>query len=475
MNGHLSWGSVGSVWLTAAMSLVFSASTAVAQTYDHQQCYKIHDEAKVRVMSDVTPLVLPDFTATGCSIVGRGKIFCVPTIHDVIDYDDRSGLGLGLVEVSVPSQDLGNPSICYKLRCAGPASLHESLLITDPFGIRLVSKFRHHLLCAPALIGIPASSSCGTFLLKWGEPGAGPGEMSAPHGVAVDETTGSVYVADLGNDRIQKYTLNGGYQKSWGSEGTLDGEFDGPHAVAAAQGEVFVVDLGNNRVQVFDEDGTFLRKWGSFGTGNGQFDAPQAIAVGPAGLVFVADTKNHRVQRFSPEGSFQMKWGVEGSADGQFMSPLGIHVTAEGSVLVSDTGNDRIQVFDSDGAHMATWGSAGDGELEFNGPEGISSDTTRCVDGTTECSVATEAVDCAGLVPPFCTKGNIYVADLENSRVKVLESSGNFVAHFGEIGNANGEFHIAPHALAATGDGTIYVVDTGNARVQKFSCYVGAE
>ena len=123
------------------------------------------------------------------------------------------------------------------------------------------------------------------------------------------------------------------------------------------------------------------------------------------------------------------------------------HVLASGDVLVADSGNNRIQVFDAFGVHQATWGSQGNGELEFFGPEGISSDAPG-------------------------TRGSyIYIADLENSRVQVLDTSGNFIAQWGTIGNGNGEFHIAPHGLVATDEGTIYVVDSGNARIQRFSCF----
>lgn len=39
-------------------------------------------------------------------------------------------------------------------------------------------------------------------------------------------------------------------------------------------GNIYVADSGNNRIQKFDSNGAFLVKWGSFGTGDGQFDTP---------------------------------------------------------------------------------------------------------------------------------------------------------------------------------------------------------
>lgn len=43
--------------------------------------------------------------------------------------------------------------------------------------------------------------------------------------------------------------------------------------------EVYVADSGNNRVQVFSKNGNFVRSFGVLGVGPGEFDEPDAIAV----------------------------------------------------------------------------------------------------------------------------------------------------------------------------------------------------
>jgi DNA-binding beta-propeller fold protein YncE len=45
----------------------------------------------------------------------------------------------------------------------------------------------------------------------WGTPGKGPGEFNLPHGIAIDNATGTLFVADRENGRVQKFDLEGKY------------------------------------------------------------------------------------------------------------------------------------------------------------------------------------------------------------------------------------------------------------------------
>ncbi len=86
----------------------------------------------------------------------------------------------------------------------------------------------------------------------------------------------------------------------WGSQGLGNGQFNTPYGIATDRHEnVYVADTGNNRIQKFDNQGNFITKWGSQGSGNGQFNVPYGIAVDNYCNVFVADVENHRIQKFS--------------------------------------------------------------------------------------------------------------------------------------------------------------------------------
>jgi tripartite motif-containing protein 71 len=64
-----------------------------------------------------------------------------------------------------------------------------------------------------------------------------------PEGVATD-AAGNVYVADSGNDRIQKFASSGAFLTGWGCGGARNGRFNGPHEAATdAAGNVYVGDF----------------------------------------------------------------------------------------------------------------------------------------------------------------------------------------------------------------------------------------
>ena len=112
------------------------------------------------------------------------------------------------------------------------------------------------------------------FLRAWGGPMTGDGEFIYVAGVAVDSSL-NLYVADTGNNRIQKFNKKGKFIAKWGTGGSGDGELDGPFGIGVdTHSNVYVADTYNNRVQKFDSNGTFIAKWGGSGSGDGQFNQP---------------------------------------------------------------------------------------------------------------------------------------------------------------------------------------------------------
>jgi sugar lactone lactonase YvrE len=99
----------------------------------------------------------------------------------------------------------------------------------------------------------------GTFIAEWKGPDVG---FYGPRRVAIGPDD-SVYVDDQGRTRIVKFSPDGHVLSNWGSKGSADGQFNDPTSVAvdSTSGKVYVADPINKRIQVFDQNGKFLTKW----------------------------------------------------------------------------------------------------------------------------------------------------------------------------------------------------------------------
>jgi DNA-binding beta-propeller fold protein YncE len=64
--------------------------------------------------------------------------------------------------------------------------------------------------------------------------------------------------------------------------------------------------------------------------------------------------------------------------------------------------------------------------------------------------------------------GSIYVADTENHRIQRFDANGNYLLQWGDLGLGNGQFEI-PRGIAAGPDGSVYVADTHHHRIEKFT------
>jgi tripartite motif-containing protein 71 len=192
----------------------------------------------------------------------------------------------------------------------------------------------------------------GNFLDQWGSYGdcsvvCADGQVFDPAGIAVNPTSGNVYVADTGNDRIEEFSSSGTFIRKWGVTGTADGNLKAPKGLwIDGSDNVWVADSGNNRVQKFSATGTFLAKVGTYGTGNGQLKGPSDLAIDGDGTLWVVDKSNNRSERFTTAGGYLSQLGSLGLEVRQFNAPIGIDVDSAGRILVTDSVNHRVQVFD---------------------------------------------------------------------------------------------------------------------------------
>jgi DNA-binding beta-propeller fold protein YncE len=281
------------------------------------------------------------------------------------------------------------------------------------------------------------ATSLYVFDTAWGSYGtSGESKFNLPWGIAVDENA-NVYVADSGNDRIQKFSSTGEFLLEWGQRGVADLEFHEPSGIAASPtGHIYVADSRNNRIQKFTSLGEHRLTWGTVGLGDGQFERPQGIAVSQTGgALYIVESQTNRVQEFAdatyirtfdfPDlGAFEARGGA---------------VDADGNVYMVNYSGGLVYRLAGDGSIAQTFGSPGSGNGQFSGPYDVA----------------------------VGADGNLFVVDRGNNRIQVLDKNGAFIAAWGGFGAGDGEFK-QPMAIDLDADGNAYVTDLGNARVQKF-------
>jgi DNA-binding beta-propeller fold protein YncE len=245
-------------------------------------------------------------------------------------------------------------------------------------------------------------------------------------GIAVDPTGRYVYVADYGNHRVQKFTNNGAFLTEWGSPGTGNGQFSGPEAVAVdAAGNVYVSDHDNQLVQKFDGSGTFLTQWTTI---------VRSLAA-DARHVYVSDDFSGLVKVFDTDGNLQSSYSIRTPGDIQFSAPWGVAVDFHEFVYVADYSNSKLKVIQS-GAVQNLTGALGGWDLQW-----------------LACDPA----------------GNLYtvISYPTTGGITVFNPQGHDILSWSGGGSGNGQF-ARPRGVAVDGDFSVYVVDSGNSRVQKF-------
>ena len=239
------------------------------------------------------------------------------------------------------------------------------------------------------------------------------------------------------------------------------------------KGNMYIAMREHNIISRIDTKGTMTRYAGSGQSGfsgdggpaaNASFRVPAGLAFDSEGNLYIADRENHRVRKVDPKGYISTFAGIgeagfsgdEGPAvKARLNLPSGVVVDKKGNLYISDRSNDRIRVVDKKGV-IRTY--AGSGVAGFQGdagpalkaqldkPFGIALDETK----------------------------NLYIADRNNNRVRKVSPDGIITTVAGDGGfffmGDNGPAYrasvAAPTGVALDSKGNLYIADRNNNRVR---------
>jgi DNA-binding beta-propeller fold protein YncE len=187
-------------------------------------------------------------------------------------------------------------------------------------------------------------------------------------------------------------------------------------------------------------DYSLADEWGELGSADGQFRRPMGIDVDQAGNIYVADMLTGRIQKFDSGGGRLAAWGGIGVNDGQFDELIDVDVDFAGNVYALDIKGNTVQRFDGAGGFITSWPA--------KRPD---------LNVLTSITVGGISADSAG---------DIYVSISPQAAVRIFDGTGR--THRAEINSTSGATLDVPTGIAVASDGTIYVADTFNRRVQSF-------
>ncbi len=268
--------------------------------------------------------------------------------------------------------------------------------------------------------------------------------LASPTGIALD-STGQLYIAT--SSTIRKVSTSGvvttiagnGLPGFSGDEGpALNAQLSSPSGVAFdAFGNLYIADSDNNRIRMVTPAGTITTVAGNGNQGYAgdggtaslaELSSPTGLAVDTQGDLIIADDLNNCVRKRSTQGvistvagdgsdSFTTD-GVLATATG-IQGPLAVAVDANGNLYVADSGNRRIREV------------SGSGLISTVAGNGVYSYSTDGVPATSVFLGNPEGVT-------VDTQGNVYIADSENNRVRMVSAFGTITTYAGDgsVGNS---------------------------------------
>jgi len=165
-----------------------------------------------------------------------------------------------------------------------------------------------------------------------------------PNQVAIDPMNTFLYYTS--GQFVDKYTVDGAFVTSWDA-GVSPVHSNNEGIAVSSSGEVYVAAEGDNRIKVYSPLGAFLREFGT--------DGFRGVAIGPGDSIYATDP--HCVFKLTPTGDQIWRFGGLGSGDGEFITTQDLWVSDTGDVFVLDIASNNVEKFgDSPTATTDSWG-----------------------------------------------------------------------------------------------------------------------
>jgi uncharacterized repeat protein (TIGR02543 family) len=303
---------------------------------------------------------------------------------------------------------------------------------------------------------------------------ASTAEVHNPGSMVID-TSGNLYFADTGNDRVRRIATNGVISNYAGS-GTVGAGGDGGYAIAAnlnlqaigidPQNNLLIADGANYRVRFVNAASSVISTIG----GNGLIVYNPQNLLRNGDTLYFSDSNANRIRQFSITGGASSISIFAGNGQVAFdvtddialtarlNAPRGLAMDTVGNVYLADSKNNAVRQITTHGALVNLAGNnttidAGDG-------------------GLATAAVVNNPVDVA------FASGNLYILEQAGNKVRVITPNGNIATYAGTgipgapsspSGPATSQMLNSPQGLAVDSSGALYIADTGNNLIRKVS------
>jgi sugar lactone lactonase YvrE len=461
----------------AAGNVYFASNYAVYKIDSGGTLYRIAGNNRLGYSGDGGPAINAQLSANGLAQDAAGNIY----VADFGNNRIRKISPDGLISTYAGTGQGGffgdgGPATSANLNGPNGVALDSSgnLYIADTFNVRI------RKVTPSGTISTVAGGNLGGFA---GDGGAATSaELNDPFAIAVD-SSGNLYIGDTYNHRIRK--VSGGVITTFAGTGVYGYSGDGGPAISAqienvqalavdSSGNVYLAD-GSSRVRVISASGTITTfagngNYGFGGDGGPAIGAPlsqaEGLALDAAGNLYISDAYiNYRIRKVSSgtittiagNGTFFYLGDGGAPASAGLNAPGGVAVDASGNVYISDTSNNRVRKVA--GGTIAT--------LAGNGTLGYSGDGAAAIGAQLD-NPHGVAVD---------SSGDVYVADQDNDRIRMIVPGGTITTvagngAYGYTGDGAAAISAAfrdPSGVAVDAAGNIYVADTYNSVVRKFT------